>query len=200
MRSGFAAFSINLTLPVQLISFTAKMQNPSASNPTVVCNWNTASEQNSSHFIIERSNDGRNFIYAGQTAAGNNTSITQSYSFIDNAPFKGISYYRLKMFDRDGSSSLSRIAAVGTDKAESFFMLYPNPVKDETTLALSVAKKQNAVYTISDLAGKQLVSNTVSLNEGINIINLSVGYLPAGSYIIQLRGSDIIKQAQFIKQ
>jgi hypothetical protein len=59
VRNNFAVYTSNITLPVQLISFTANAANASASSPTVLCNWNTASEESSDHFTIERSSNGR---------------------------------------------------------------------------------------------------------------------------------------------
>jgi hypothetical protein len=199
LRNRFAAFTTTITLPVQLISFTANAQNASASNVTVLCNWNTATETSSSHFIIERSSNGRNFIRAGQVAATGNSSTRQSYSFIDNTPLKGISYYRLKLADRDGGFTYSRVAAVTTSSPGTFFTIYPNPSKEEITLAVSLDKKQKGFYSVYDQAGKKLVSNSVPLNDGLNTISLPVSSLPAGIYIIQLKTDSGIKQSQFIK-
>ncbi|WP_315814574.1 hypothetical protein [Paraflavitalea speifideaquila] len=64
----FAAFGL-IALPVELLSFTARNQAGAGSNTAVLCQWSTATEQNSDHFIIERSNNGTTFIPIGQVAA-----------------------------------------------------------------------------------------------------------------------------------
>jgi hypothetical protein len=190
-----------VTLPVKLLSFTAKLQEGSATtNSPVVCNWSTASEENSAHFIVERNNDGRNFVPVGQVAATGNTSSIHSYSFTDNTPIKGISYYRLKLVDQDGKFSFSNIVAVSADRSATSFIVYPNPVKDEATLAVTVTEKQDAVYSLFDLSGRKLGSKPVLLNEGVNIINVPVAHLPAGNYIIQLSGAMIFKQSKLVRQ
>jgi hypothetical protein len=56
------------------------------------------------------------------------------------------------------------------------------------------------VYSIYDQAGKKILSNGVLLNEGVNTIILPVNNLPAGIYLIQLKGNSLVKQTQFVKQ
>ena len=157
-RFGLAVFSMGITLPVQLISFTATAQRATASNAAVLCNWKTATEENSSHFVVERSSNGGNFIPVGQVTANGNSSIQQSYTFIDKTSLKGISYYRLKQVDLDGKFTYSAIVMVTTSSSATLFTIYPNPAKEEATLAVSLNKKQNAVYSIFDQAGRKLVS------------------------------------------
>ena len=103
------------------------------------------------------------------------------------------------------ASNLDHAAYVGINKYKSNsekweVMVYPNPAKDEATLAVSLNKKLNVVYSIYDQAGKKLISNTALLYEGINTISLPVKNLPAGIYFIQLAGDALFKQSQFVKQ
>lgn len=203
--TGEGAFFIfngiqDMTLPVKLISFTAKSQNTGASTTTVACNWSTATEENSSHFVVERSSNGNGFMPIGYVMSTNNSTIQQHYSFIDHTPVKGISHYRLKMVDNDGKFTYSRIVAVTTTNTETLFTIYPNPVKEEAMLAVSIDKKQKALYSIYDQAGRKLLSNTVSLNEGLNSISLPVTSLSAGIYIIELQTDAVFKQSRFVKQ
>ncbi|NRA10572.1 MAG: hypothetical protein HRT57_01295 [Crocinitomicaceae bacterium] len=79
---------------MELIHFSAKYD---AVN-TVQLNWSTASEINNDLFTVERSKDG----------AGNANS-TLTYYDLDRNPLNGISYYRLKQTDFDGSISSSEI-------------------------------------------------------------------------------------------
>jgi hypothetical protein len=71
--------------------------------------WHTASEQNTSHFEVEASEDGKTFktISENIAAAGNSASLL-SYSFrdMDLAPIK---YYRLKQVDIEGTFEYSKI-------------------------------------------------------------------------------------------
>ncbi len=199
-RVNFATFNTNISLPVNLVSFTANTENSMASNAAVRCNWSTATENNSAYFIIERSSNGRSFIPVGQVTAAGNSPDLKSYSYIDNNPLKGISYYRLKQTDRDGRFTYSQVVVVNNSNAATLFTIYPNPAKEEITMAVAMSSKQDGVYSIYDQAGKQCLSGAVSLNKGVNTISLAVRSLRAGIYIIQLKTSAGVKQSQFVKQ
>jgi hypothetical protein len=103
------------------------------------------------------------------------------------------------MVDKDGKFGYSKIVAVSADKLVTDFILYPNPAKDETTLAVTVTEKQAASYHLFDLSGKKLISKPVLLSEGVNIINIPVVHLPAGTYIIQLSSTMIFKQSTLVR-
>ena len=63
--------------------------------------WTTESENNSSHFDLESSNDGENWkLVTIKNAAGNSNEQIR-YSYIDNN-LSEIVYYRLQQFDIDG--------------------------------------------------------------------------------------------------
>jgi hypothetical protein len=176
------------------------LKDPSGITPTVICNWSTASEENSSHFIVERNTDGSHFIPIGQVNASGNTSTAQSYNFVDHTPKKGINYYRLKQVDIDGKSSFSRTVAVGFNEIPGTFIIYPNPAHDEAKLTIVASAKETAVYSLFDISGKKLHSKTIELNEGINIVPVSVRNLPGGTYIVKLDGATIRKQAVLIRK
>jgi hypothetical protein len=64
-----------MILPVKLVSFTAML----SSNKKVDLEWVTASEINTSHFVIERSTDGSTFSDAGTVFAFGNTTEQKNY-------------------------------------------------------------------------------------------------------------------------
>jgi Secretion system C-terminal sorting domain len=79
-------------------------------------------------------------------------------------------------------------------------MLYPNPVRESTTLMISVTKKEKITYCIIDQSGKTLLQNNVSVNEGSNMVLIETNSLAAGVYILSLNGKDIDTKLRFIKQ
>lgn len=86
-------------LPVELIEFY--VEKKSTGN---LIKWKTASENNSSHFIIKKSitgyfNDETYLAYV--EAAGDNVGIL-NYEFFDFNPEKTINYYKLLQYDIDG--------------------------------------------------------------------------------------------------
>ena len=95
------------TLPVELHAFTAARQNKG-----VLLQWQTASEQNSQSFVIERSSDGNRFTAIGTVAASHSSNSNKLYSFRDELPLNGANFYRLKMVDVDAKFSYSDTRAI----------------------------------------------------------------------------------------
>lgn len=86
-------------LPVEMISFEGK--NTEQGNVLI---WKTASEHNSSYYLIERSTTGEfteNSVIAEKSAAGNSVE-TLTYAFVDNSFTSAINYYQITQVDVDG--------------------------------------------------------------------------------------------------
>ena len=88
-------------LPVELISFTGKKQTNSN-----MLYWSTASEHNTSHFIIEKSEDGVVWIGIGQVQSAGNSTQQLDYSLEDKDVSQVINYYRLRQYDIDGADDM----------------------------------------------------------------------------------------------
>ena len=87
-------------------------------NDKVDLKWATDTEINVSHFVIEKSNDGKNFNDAGVVFAYGNTSGKTEYRFSDKvkADQPGVFYYVLRSVDNDGKSQYSAIRTIKTGK------------------------------------------------------------------------------------
>ena len=84
-------------LPIELLSFEGKKQVNSN-----MLYWSTASEHNSSHFIIEKSVDGFKWSDIGQVQSAGNSTQKIDYSLEDKDVSQVINYYRLHQYDIDG--------------------------------------------------------------------------------------------------
>jgi hypothetical protein len=84
-------------LPIELLSFEGKKQT----NSNLIY-WSTASEHNSSHFIIEKSEDGFKWGGIGQVQSVGNSTQKIDYSLEDKDINQVINYYRLHQYDIDG--------------------------------------------------------------------------------------------------
>lgn len=151
-----------LTLPVELLAFTATKQNN-----TSLLTWQTASELNNEGFEIERSSDSKSFEKIGWVNGHGTTLNTNSYKFIDTNPFKGNNYYRLKQIDYDNKYEHSAIKTVNhLQSVKSDVFLYSNNI-------LQLRNLEEA-YSIElfDVSGKLLLSdqnkNQVDLTQFIN--------------------------------
>jgi hypothetical protein len=167
--------AISGTLPIELLSFTASVQNSD-----VELNWITTSENNNDYFNIERSVDALNFTSIGAINGAGNSAEMISYSSVDHRPFNGVSYYRLVQTDYDGKKSYSNIVAVEFN--EYSLAIYPNPFSDETTFqttedlkgaSLTVYNSYgHLVKQIKNISGQTFTLARENLSGGLYIIIL----------------------------
>lgn len=94
-------------LPIELLYFDANVQAG-----RVDCEWATAAEFNNDFFTVERSADGGDFEAIGTVDAAGESRSLQGYSFADVSPHAGLSYYRLRQTDVDGTTTVSNMVAV----------------------------------------------------------------------------------------
>ncbi|WP_431214006.1 LamG-like jellyroll fold domain-containing protein [Puia sp. P3] len=183
------------TLPVTYSYFKGA---PSGDN--VLLTWQTAQEQNSSNFVVERSTDNQNYTELGTIAASGNSAAPVNYSYTDNSPVTGSNYYRLREVDLDGKSMYSSTVQInmmtGSGRA---LRTYPNPARETINYIVSGLKGEGQVM-ITDLFGRLMLSRGVSLDSGTN--SLQTGSLPAGSYLLRVvpaTGSPVVTQFQIVK-
>lgn len=104
------ALFVQSTVFSQVTSFTGKVKND-----RVDLTWATTAEKNISHFIIEKSDDGKNYSQAGIVFAYGNTTETMNYPFFEKnvkASNTGMIFYRLTEVTNDGLVAYTDITMV----------------------------------------------------------------------------------------
>jgi hypothetical protein len=89
----------NGALPVELLYFEGN-----AYGTANYLEWATATEHNSSHFVVEKSTDGWEWQSIGQLDAAINSTQEQRYNLTDDNVMPVLNYYRLRQFDTDGAN------------------------------------------------------------------------------------------------
>jgi hypothetical protein len=179
---GFQYPSQAIILPVKLESFTAWINN---SGNKVDLKWVTSSEKNVSHFVVERSTDGKNFTEAGVVFAMGNSSDKVNYSFTDNinTGSSQVIYYRLHSVDNDGKSDYSAIRLVRITKSNDnavTILAFPNPVTTELRISIPGNwQNKRVVYEVLSANGsvaQRSVSSSGSQTETLNTSTLAPGF------------------------
>jgi len=122
--NGFLCASNCNILPIKLADFYVFYDKFEGQ---VNINWQTRTEQNTSHFIVERSENGEEWREIKMVKAGKNSNITLNYSTIDSEKLNGTTYYRLKSVDLDGTYEYFNVVYVDPDKEAENVNIYPNP-------------------------------------------------------------------------
>jgi hypothetical protein len=186
-------------LPVKLKSFSAMLINNK-----VDLKWTTATETNLSHFVIERSTDGRNFSDAGMVFAYGNTTANSDYTLADNISNiqSGIIYYRLRSVEVDGKSIYSdvRIIRIGKQEQNNITIAtYPNPAASEVHISIPASwqnkKVVYEVFSVNGQAAKKMETSSSSQTETLNVSNLN-----SGLYIVKVTCEGQIAQQKIVKQ
>lgn len=199
--SGFSSFyfgNSNITLPIKLISFSGSLQKDNS----VLLNWRTEYEVNTSYFTVERSTDGNNFSPIGTVAAAGNNNSLANYSYTDKDASSQASltlYYRLKMVDIDGAYTYSKIVTVTLNNPADKITIRPNPTEGAINISIPSAVGGKAQWKIMDNTGRIILQNSIELRTGNNLLNLNVTKLSAGSYYLSVYGTGIDQRVQFQK-
>lgn len=163
-------------LPVQFITFTAQKTDQGA-----LLSWQTATEQNSDYFEVERSTDGIGFASIGRVRASGNSNHISSYSFTDRQFYNGTNFYRLKEVDLDGTFSYSKLVSVKFNESAKF-RIAPNPVVDH----LIIKFQQGNPFTsasIFDISGRLVRKQ----NTSGEVLTIDVHQLSKGWYVLKLK-------------
>jgi hypothetical protein len=179
-------------LPIELTYFQAQKIKQQ-----VLLSWETAIEINNDYMAIERSKDGRTFQEMGSIQGAGTTNTPQRYTYLDENPFTGTNYYRLRQVDFDGRATYHEVVAVNMASANQIRIL-PNPVNDFTTLQLTEVLETEGQILIYDMMGK--VAFEARLAAGQSNVEIDLSFLANGSYIIRLELADGVVTERFVKQ
>lgn len=167
------------SLPVELTTFEATINN----TKEILLNWETLSEESNEGFYIQKSKEGDIWENIDFVEGHGTTLEKQVYTFLDENPFSGLNYYRLKQIDFDGQFEYSKIASVGFQKTSTNdFVLYPNPTTSTLIVNYSLVTETNSIklYTIQG----QLLKDIPIQESGESQVDLSD--FPMGVYLIRI--------------
>lgn len=175
-------------LPITLLNFDAQ-----AAGAVVDLFWATASEMNNEHFTVERSADGNTFLPLLRVPGAGYSTVTLEYSAVDEAPLQGLSYYRLRQTDYDGTSTLSNVVSVRTTHLSS----EPLSVHvGDGSLRAFHSFEAGSSYSILDMTGR-LVSRGSATEE--DVLNVPVLGMPSGAYILRMQDGERSESVRFIR-
>jgi hypothetical protein len=171
-------------LPVTLVSLSAQGEENGIS-----LKWQTVTESNFSHFEVQRSTDGKNFAKIGLGNGSNG-----SYDFTDEAPVKGINYYRLKMIDLDNSYALSRVVSSKFEKNKYYFLV-ENPAKGGSFTINTNA--ENPRFELFSLSGKRVALQSEN-DDSNTAYRIKIKKQIPGLYVIRMTVGDKVSTQKII--
>lgn len=187
-----------IVLPVQLSLFEAEYE---PNLHLVDLTWVTQTEENMSHYQVERSIDGEHYEIINRVKAIGNSNMETQYFAIDEDPFSGVNYYRLNQIDFDGTSRYSEIRAVNVlDDRYDILTVFPNPTSGMTEVIFNSYSKEEGILTLTDATGKLIAQENIPVVKGGNRLDLNMFEQDAGIYILSIVTKHKTHRAKLIKE
>ncbi|MEM7375280.1 MAG: PA14 domain-containing protein [Bacteroidota bacterium] len=173
------------TFPIELLRFDA-----SPEEDQVALSWETANEQNSAYFLIERAGEDQNFATIAQVDAAGYSFHTQTYGNIDPTPISGVSYYRLKLVDLDGSFAYSQTVRIFLER--DMVSVVPNPVKvgQELQIWMRLMESQSVKLSLMSMHGQLVHQSTHEVRAGQEHLPILTYNLARGVYLLKASAKD----------
>lgn len=183
-------------LPIELLSFDAIKTGKSQGT----LKWVTAQEKKSSHFEVERSIDGKSWTLLTKVVAAGSSTEKKSYSAVDNLPFPGDNYYRIKLVDADGSFKYTETRKLNFDgRFANSVTVLKNPFASATEIKVSADVAQSATYTVTDATGRVVMYGNWDVTAGDSHFMLNLEGFASGTYMLAVKGASIDGQAKLLK-
>ena len=170
-----------MPLPVSLLYFRAQPQPTTADrNNRVTLSWATSWERDADRFEVQRSRSLSEFGTIGHLPARGTTDTRQLYTFSDEWPDSGITYYRLRQVDSDGTATYSNIVAAVLDDSTPTLSVLESDLPG--TIRVRGRNLVGAVFSVVSMAGRVIPVRVQTEADGS--IRLHGSFI-AGLYIIR---------------
>ncbi len=180
--------AVNSPLPIHLVSFSAVPDRG-----RVQLNWKTESELNNDFYTLERTASIEVFEALAVVEGRGTTAEATSYQYLDASPISGVSYYRLKQTDFNGTFGYSPIVKVNLDAAATV-SVFPNPMLDYrmNVRATGLHPSEQVEIQLRDITGKSVaVYPTWADTSGTIQAALEVPGAASGIYVLHFVSSTI---------
>lgn len=178
--TSFVLQTCGVVLPIKDINLKAQVVNNQAD-----INFTVVDQTDISYYIIERSEDGKEFTEVSTIYSDPSMSYsTEDYSLTNN------NYYKVIAVDKDGDQYSSSIVYLSYKDETSTIQLFPNPTLDEIHITVPAEQVLQSVTIIDNIGQKVLETKSLTTD---------VSKLPNGTYIAQILTDKQETNIKFIK-
>lgn len=186
---NYGIFQSDGLLPIELLSFKANINT----DKSVLLNWQTATELRNEKFILERSENGKDFYAIGEVKGNGTTQEKNNYEFSDTKPKPGILYYRLRQVDYDGKYEIHKTISAEISMDE--FIVFPNPARDYISISFKNKDVLPKKIELMNYTGELI---NLEVNQDESIYSFDIKHLPKGIYFIKVHYSTGVYIKNFI--
>ncbi|RYF96935.1 MAG: T9SS type A sorting domain-containing protein [Chitinophagaceae bacterium] len=123
------------------------------------------------------------------------------YRIIDETPFSGNNFYRIKQVDKDGSITYSNIINVYVVPKQLQLSVYPNPVDDIMHIRLNQQQPGTCMISLTDMNGRTVFRKNILGAAAGAEIRIDMSAYSAQLYMLVIRNNknEIIATQRVIK-
>ncbi len=177
ITQGFQQNDPSTPLPLKLIQFAGNRVTT-----TIPLKWLIQNEGGVTKYNVQRSSDGGTFFTIGTVTATNQISAEKNYSYVDSVSSSSMLYYRLEIFEKDGSKLYSWIIRINS--LGEIVKVYPVPIINSFFIEVnSLADIKKEVKVINNIGGA-IFAKTYSLQKGTNKLEIDLTGIPSGTYYL----------------
>jgi hypothetical protein len=161
------------------------------SRKAVAISWNTAADNHSNHFEIERSLDGTSFEKVGEVGSADAVAVG-AYAFSDRiheAERKNDLYYRIRQIDAANRVTYSKVLLLRSygSKSVEAVSVTPDPGVNDIQVNVQLKEKAFVMMRVTDNHGSELIKQTEIGSNGSNSYNIEgTSQLQPGMYQLEV--------------
>jgi hypothetical protein len=200
--TAYARDTIQVTLSSGCIVLPAELANLRGTykDGWSQLNWKALNNQQVEQFLIQRSEDGKNFTTVGQVDKQGSSSGTVSYSFTEDiSKVNGQRvYYRVVLVSSSHTIKYSNVISLSMAAMthNNKITIFPNPARDIVQLQLAALSNSTIKIDIFDAAGRLVATRQTVVYRGNNVVAIEdLADKPRGLYTICVNtGEESFKQ------
>lgn len=150
--------------------------------------WATSFEENNAMFVIEKSEDGLEFMNVGSVEGSGDSEEMKEYNFLDVMASAETTYYRLKQVDFDGSFSYSEITTIRQKFKNNFMVARMTNVatKDLFEVTIDAFKQGELTYELANWKQESILKDNMLVVNGLNEVTVDLIDQKEGIYKLNL--------------
>ncbi len=175
-------------LPITLVDFAGSCDKEKA-----VLRWTTATETDNAFFRVTRSPDGIAYETSGFVTGHGSTNNLSNYSFTDPSPISELTYYQLVQTDYDGKETFYGPVVI-QPCLQSDVLDVTLISSDPSKLDVIIKAPEAGTYVVSliNMNGQPLVTRSVQLEQGMNLVSLPTADLSAAIYMVRVHNNSSV--------
>jgi hypothetical protein len=182
------AFSLIATLAKADCVFEQGLQ-PKELGIGTMLSWSTSEETNNAQFIVEKSENGTEYLNVGTVKGGGTHQTKKMYNFLDAKAGGAMKvFYRLKVVDFDGTLSYSEIIMLNRKQANNLALVQ---MSSETTArlfscAIDAYTEGSAKLSLVNGQGQTVWQGDQKFTDGLNSVTVDLSGQKEGTYKLMI--------------